>query len=120
MNRITWHGTLEGVELADGTVIDTPPVALGTDSRRGLVTARTREALLAGAFITRGSGRYRPIAAVLYRRRRKAPHAGFRWRHELTATGFRASAAGPVFSALSRDRLAHVCAFPAGDFICEG
>lgn len=116
----TWIGTLEGIELADGTTIDTPPLALGIVPRRGLVVARTRADLAAGNLLRRGPGRYQPLRAVLYRRRRTGRYPGLRWRHELHATGFLVGPGGPVFAPLSRDRLAHVCAFPPGDFICEG
>lgn len=116
-----WHGTLEGVELADGRYLALPRVALGSIKGLGLVTSIDRPSLLRGLFFKAPAGAaMSPIRAVFYLRRRRGAYPGWRWRHEVKSTALLEGGAGPVFKSLDRQRAARVCARPAGDFICEG
>lgn len=116
-----WHGTLEGVELADGRYLALPRVALGSIKGFGLVTSIDRASLLRGLFFKApAGGDESPIRAVFYLRRRRGAYPGWRWRHEVKATSLIDGGAGPVFRSTDRSLAARVCARPAGDFICEG
>lgn len=118
MSAPTYHGTLEGVRLADGSYLALPPVALGSVPGVGLVTAPTVADLRAGRLIERVRGTYRAVAEVFYRRRRPG---GTHWKHELDATAIALGTRGPAFWSLGGDRAARVCRVPAdGDFICGG
>ena len=121
MAAATWHGTLDGVELANGEYLALPRVALGSVDGVGLVTALSLADLKRGAFLTAPRGvATEPIRAVHYLRRRRGAYPGWRWRHELKATALASLAHGPVFVSLSPERVARVCARPPGDFICKG
>lgn len=119
-NAITWHGTLQGVELVGGRYLALPDVAVGSVPGVGLVTARNRDELMAGRLLPLSAGRYQRVSKVFYRRRREGDYAGLNWVHEVKATAVSVGPRGPVFVSLSPRRAARVCVSPPGDFMCEG
>lgn len=118
MSGATYHGTLYGVELADGTFVALARCAVGSRPDIGLITADTRAAIEnGGPLYPKTGGRYRPIRAVYYTRRRPG---GLKWRHELKNTAFQIGPSGPVFHNLSPGKAVRECAWLPGEFMCEG
>ena len=115
---VTYHGVLEGVTLADGTYQPMPGLVLGSVLGVGLVTASSRDGLLAGDWTGPVPGAsYRSIRQVWYRRKR-AGYASRRWFHDLVGTSV--AVIGGRVSFLAVSRVAVVCPRPPGEFICGG
>ncbi len=120
---MTYHGELYGVRELSGRFVRVPRVALGSLRGVGLVTAPDKAALLAGRYYQADEGGgFRPVVQVFYRRERFGPYMGTNWKHDVNATELGSSSGVPVFRFLEGLGVApaHVCAYPPGEFICDG
>lgn len=113
---VTYHGTVTALVLPDGSIVDVPPAALGTDAT-GLVTAPTRAALAAGRHLA-GDGPWFRISGVHYTRWRPEYHTSL-WDHDVSHTEACVTDSGPVFRHVGGGTIARVCD-GAGAFICDG
>lgn len=106
-------GILQGGVLRSGRFLATPPVLLGVDDERGLVSAPTVDDMRRRRYLELDHDRARKAVEVrYYRDRRTMGHPVTEWFHDVRRTLI--DPTGAVLSPSAR-----LCAID-GDFICGG